>query len=306
MKRLFFFSVCAVIMSCNPHINPSYSPLGDGGKSRNLPAFDKEGHRGCRGLMPENTIPAFLKAVDLNVTTLEMDAVITKDSEVVISHEPFFNHEISKKPDGDTVQESEDRSLNIYQMNYEEVKQYDVGLKPNPRFPHQQKMHAVKPLLKDVIDSVEAYTSLHKKAPVFYNIETKCSPEGDGIYHPQPAEFVELIMTIIKAKKIEERVIIQSFDIRSLQYLHEHYPSIKNSLLIEDIDKRPFAQQLKALGFIPTIYSPEYSLVTPLLVKQCHDTGVRLIPWTVDDKVEIDRLKKMGVDGIITDYPDLF
>jgi glycerophosphoryl diester phosphodiesterase len=140
--------------------------------------------------MPENTIPAFLKAIDLGVTTLEMDAVITKDSKVVISHEPFFNHEITTRPDGDTFQESEERSLNIYQMNYEEVKTYDVGLKVNPRFPQQQKMHAVKPLLKDVIDSAEAYASLHIKKPVFYNIETKCSADGDDIYHPKARLFL--------------------------------------------------------------------------------------------------------------------
>src|SRR5258706_6064845 len=191
-------------------------------------------------------------------------------------------------------------------MTYAEVRQYDVGLKPHPLFPQQQKMHVVKPLLKDVIDSVEAYTSSHKKHSVFYNIETKCSPGGDDIYHPKPAEFVELLMNVIKEKKIETRVIIQSFDIRSLQYLHEHYPSIKTALLIEDFDKQPFAQQLNALGFIPTIYCPEYSLVTTLLVKQCHDTGIKLIPWTVNDKTEINKLKKMGVDGIITDYPNLF
>ena len=303
MKRYSFFITCLII-SCNSHISPSYSPVGNGVSGAGLPAFDKEGHRGCRGLMPENTIPAFLKAVDLNVTTLEMDVVITKDGEAVISHEPFFSHEITTKPNGDTVDEAEERSLNMYQMDYEQVKQYDVGRKPHARFPLQQKMDAVKPSLKDVIDSVEAYVAVHKKNPVLYNIETKCSPEGDDVFHPKPAEFVELIMRIIKEKNISDRVIIQSFDIRSLQYVHDHYPAIKTSLLIED--SVPFAQQLKSLGFIPTIYSPEFSLVTPLLVKQCHDMGVKLIPWTVNDKTEIDKLKKLGVDGIITDYPNLF
>ena len=103
-------------------------------------SFDIEGHRGCRGLMPENTIPAMYKAIDLGVTTLEMDAVITKDREVVVSHEPFFNHEITTKPDGTEVKESEERNLNIYHMTYEEVKQFDVGKKNHPRFPRQQKM----------------------------------------------------------------------------------------------------------------------------------------------------------------------
>ncbi|HYK44667.1 MAG TPA: glycerophosphodiester phosphodiesterase family protein, partial [Parafilimonas sp.] len=130
MKKLIVVISAAFLVRCSHHINPSFSPLGGGG----LPLFDKEGHRGCRGLMPENTIPAFLKAIDLGVTTLEMDAVITKDGQVLISHEPFFNHEITTKPNGDTLRESEDRSFNIYQMNYDEVKTYDVGLKVNPRF----------------------------------------------------------------------------------------------------------------------------------------------------------------------------
>lgn len=285
-------------MGCNSHINPSYTPLSA--------VFDKEGHRGCRGLMPENTIAAYIKAVDLGVTTLEMDAIITKDSQVIMSHEPFFNHEITTKPDGSYVTEAEEKSLNMYQMNYADIKQFDVGLKPHPRFAQQQKIKAVKPLLKDVIDSVEAYCTRNGKQPLQYNIETKCTPATDDVYHPKPGPFVELLMGAIKEKKIEERVIIQSFDIRSLQYLHEHYPAIKTALLIEDTDAKPFALQLKDLGFIPTIYSPAYQLVTPLLVKQCHDTGIKIIPWTVNDKTEINRLKNLGVDGIISDYPNLF
>ncbi len=268
--------------------------------------FDWEGHRGCRGLMPENTIPAMLKAIDLGVTTLETDAVITKDNKVVLSHEPFFNHEISTKPDGTPVLESEEKLLNIYQMPYAEVSKYDVGIRPHPRFPRQQKIAVSKPMLADMVDSVENYCrQFHKPLP-FYNIETKSKPATDGIFHPQPDEFVELLMGVIRQKQIEERVIIQSFDPRTLQYLHEKYPTIKTALLIEDFDKKPFALQLRDLGFIPFIYSPAFSLVTPLLMKQCKDSGIKLIPWTVNDPEKIKELKKMGVDGIISDFPDLF
>lgn len=300
MKKQLTFAVTLLFAACSTHVNQSYKPL-DGKK-----AFDKEGHRGCRGLMPENTIPAYLKAIDIGVTTLEMDAVITKDSQVVMSHEPFFNHDITTKPGGGYINIGDEKSFNIYKMDYAEVQKYDVGLKLNPRFPKQQKLPAVKPLLKDVIDSVEAYTAKTGKAPLYYNIETKCTPATDDIYHPKPGPFVELIMAIIKEKKIENRVVIQSFDIRSLQYLHEKYPSIKTSLLVDALDKKAFALQLKDLGFIPTIYSPAYQLATPLLVKQCHDMGIKIIPWTVDDKATITNLTTLGVDGIITDYPDLF
>src|SRR4051812_9588291 len=123
----------------------------------NLPAFDTEAHRGGRGLMPENTIPAMLNGLSLGVTTLEMDAVITKDKEVILSHEPFFNHEISTKPDGSFIEAQEEKKYNVYNMDCAETQQYDVGLKPHPRFPQQKRVKATKPLLSEVIDSAEAF-----------------------------------------------------------------------------------------------------------------------------------------------------
>jgi glycerophosphoryl diester phosphodiesterase len=271
-----------------------------------LPAFDKEGHRGCRGLMPENTIPAMLKAIDLGVTTLEMDASITKDKKVIISHEPFFNHEITTKPDGHFIDEKEEKSFNMYQMDYDQVKTFDVGMKPHPRFPQQQKIKAIKPLLGDLIDSVEHYVMSSNRSLPFYNIETKTMPATDNIYHPEPEEFVELLVAVIRSKGIEQRVIIQSFDFRTLQYLHRHYPKMRTAMLIEDFDKRNLDDQLKALGFTPTIYSPAYQLVNEELIRKCHDEKIKIIPWTVDDKPIIEKLMAMGVDGIITDYPNLF
>lgn len=268
--------------------------------------FDKQGHRGCRGLMPENTNLAMLHALDLNVTTLELDVVITKDKQVVVSHEPFFNHDITTKPTGEAVTVAEEKGLNIFQMTYAQVKTYDVGLKPHPRFPQQKKIAALKPLLRDLFDSVAVYMQSHNRPQPYFNIETKCLPIGDGIYHPKPDEFVELLMKVIKEKKLEERVIIQSFDFRTLQYLHQHYPQMKTAMLIEDDDKRGIEKQIEVLGFQPTIYSPHYSLVNAELISYCRSKKIKVIPWTVNTKEEIIQLKEMGVDGIITDYPNLF
>jgi glycerophosphoryl diester phosphodiesterase len=272
---------------------------GDGG-------FDKQGHRGCRGLMPENTIPAMLKALDLGVTTLEMDVVITKDKKVILSHEQWFGSEITTKPDGAYIGDREERKYNIYWMTYAETKTFDVGMKPHPRFANQQKMKVTKPLLADVIDSVKSDMVTRRRPFPYYNIETKTNPAFDGVFHPKPEEFVELLMAVIKEKQIEEYVIIQSFDFRTLQYLHQKYPAIKTAMLIEDFDKRTFAEQIKDLGFTPTIYSPAYAKVTDGIIKNCHDKHIKIIPWTVNDKAKIEELKKMGVDGIITDYPNLF
>ncbi|MFO0414793.1 MAG: glycerophosphodiester phosphodiesterase family protein, partial [Bacteroidota bacterium] len=113
--------------------------------------FDLQGHRGCRGLMPENTIPAMLHAMDLGVTTLELDVVISADGKVVVSHEPWMSSEIATKEDGKQVIHAEEKNLNLFRMNYTEIQKFDVGLKPHPRFPDQKKMKVVKPLLTDVI-----------------------------------------------------------------------------------------------------------------------------------------------------------
>jgi glycerophosphoryl diester phosphodiesterase len=270
-----------------------------------LPAFDLEGHRGCRGLMPENTIPAMMKALELGVTTLEMDAVITKDKQVILSHEPFFNHEITTGPDGKYITAQDERNLNIFRMTYAQTQTYDVGLKPHPRFPNQRRLKATKPLLREVIDNVEAYHKLNGGSTVFYNIETKTQPITDNTYHPAPDEFVNTLMKVIYAAKISDRVIIQSFDFRTLQVMHKKHPAIKTAALIEDFDKRSLEDHLKTLGFKPTIYSPHYSLVNKELLDKCHDRQIKVIPWTVNEKAEIDKLRTLGVDGIITDYPDL-
>lgn len=301
MKRskdfLRLLSIILFVVAC--HMAKTAGPT-------NFQALDTQGHRGCRGLMPENTIPAMIAALNMGVTTLEMDAVITKDKKVVLSHEPFFNHEITTKPDGSFIDEREERNYNIYHMTYDQVKTYDVGLKVHPRFPRQQRVKAAKPLLSDLLDSVAHYMLTSRRPHPYFNIETKCLPISDNIYHPSPAEFVELLMGVIKEKHLEDHVIIQSFDFRTLQYLHQHYPSIKTAMLIEDTDKRSLEQQLQSLGFTPTIYSPHYSLVNGMIMEKCHQKNIRVIPWTVNDKATIERMKELGADGIISDYPDLF
>ncbi len=274
--------------------------------SYQLPSFDKQGHRGSRGLMPENTIPAMLKAIDLGVTTLEMDVVISKDKKVLLSHDPYFNADITTTPQGKTLSKTEAAKILLFALNYDSIKKYDVGLKVHPLFLRQQKMAAYKPLLADLISSTEAYAETKNSHPLWYNIETKSKPNGDGINHPAPEEFVDLLVDAINKAGISNRTVIQSFDIRTLQVVNRKYPSIKTSLLMENTDKRTLDEQLKELGFKPAIYSPHYSMVSSSLVKACHDKGIKIIPWTINTKEEIAKIKSLGVDGIITDYPDLF
>ena len=267
--------------------------------------LDVQGHRGCRGLMPENTIPAMLRAIDLGVTTLEMDVVITSDNRVVLSHEPFMNAEISTRPDGTTFSTKEQKQYNIFRMTLAELQRWDVGMKPHPKFPRQQRIPAVKPLLEDVIDSVEAYVRQKGLKPMRYNIETKCQPATDEIYHPGPQRFAALLMEVVMNKKVSERVTIQSFDIRTLQVIHTSHPNMSLAYLIENNNKLAVEDNITRLGFTPAIYSPAFQLVDPKLLDACRKLGMKIVPWTVNDKDNIDRLKAMGIDGLITDYPDL-
>ncbi len=308
MKKYLIYGLVIFIGSCSNTKKMQNAPADNAKELYVQEAFDKQGHRGCRGLMPENTVPAMLYAIGLGVTTLEMDVVITKDKKVILSHDPWFSQEITTKPDGTYMGEREERKFNIYWMTYEQTKTFDVGMKPHPRFPKQQKMKVTKPLLSEVIDSVRKDMMTRRRPFPYYNIETKSSIDTtfDGVFQPRPEEFVELLMGVIKEKQIEDYVIIQSFDFRTLQYLHKKYPSIKTAMLIEGFDKRSLDEQVKALGFVPTIYSPAYQLVNEKLLKKCHQQNMKVIPWTVNDKAKMEELKAMGVDGIISDYPDLF
>lgn len=268
--------------------------------------FDLQGHRGCRGLLPENTWPAMEKALDLGVTTLELDVVISGDLQVVVSHEPWMSHELATHPNGQPVTEAEERSINLFRMTYQQIQTYDVGMRDHPRFPYQQKLPAQKPLLSDVFDRVTNYMKTHSRPLPYFNIETKCLPPGDGIYHPEPGQFVDLLMEVIRSQKMEKRVVIQSFDFRTLKYLHQKHPSINTSVLVDEGERRNMDAIVSLLGFIPSVYSPHYSLVDDDLIRECHQKKMRIIPWTVNNKNDMERFKRMGVDGLITDYPDLY
>ncbi len=266
-----------------------------------FPEFDLEAHRGGRGLMPENTIPAMLNALNFGVNTLEMDTHITKDGEVVVTHDDTLSPDFILQQSGDEI--SKETNTIIYKMDYVELKKFDVGSKYYARFPEQQKLNTHIPRLSDLIDSVQSEIRVRKLEQVFYNIETKSSEKGDGIFHPNPDTFIQLLMKVILEKKIAPYVIIQSFDKRTLQVLNQKYPAIRTAYLIDN--KKTFEENLIDLGFKPFVYSPDYRLVTQELVQKCHNQQIKIIPWTVNTSEEIEKLKTLGVNGVITDYPNL-
>jgi glycerophosphoryl diester phosphodiesterase len=264
---------------------------------------DIQGHRGCRGLMPENTIPAMRRALALGVTTLEMDAAISQDKQVLLSHDPYMNADFAYRPDGQPLTKAEGKALKLYSLPYAEIRRYDMGSHGNPQFSQQQPLRTYKPLLAEVIDSAEAYARrTHRPAP-YYNIETKTTPAGDGVNHPAPEEFVRLLLAVIKAKGVQNRVIIQSFDPRTLNVVHRTQRRLRTALLVDNQDG--LDKNLLRLSFRPSIYSPHYKLVTSDLVQACHQQRMQVIPWTVNTPAEAKQLLQQQVDGLITDYPDL-
>jgi glycerophosphoryl diester phosphodiesterase len=223
----------------------------------------------------------------------------------VVSHDAYFNSDFSLTPEGDTMSKKDGYSRLIYNMPYDSVAKYDVGMKPYPAFPRQEKMHAIKPLLSVLIDSVEAYAK-ERNHINHYNVEIKSNLKNDGKVYSTLEEYVDSAMKIIIDKGIAPRTMMQSFDVRALQIIHQKYPKIKTAFLVSASNKKSAEEYIKELGFTPDIFSPGYSLVTPELVKAFHKKHILVIPWTPDTLEEIQRLKDMGVDGAITDYPDLY
>ena len=267
-----------------------------------VPQLDLQAHRGGRGLMPENSIPAMLHGVALGARTLELDCVISADGKVVVSHDVFMSSDIMLKPDGSAITKSEEKQYALYKMTYDSIRRFQEGVKPHPKFPEQASVRTYKPLLADLIDSVEAYVKVHHLKPVYYNMETKSSPEGDDLYHPKPERFMALVMEVVRLKGIAARVTIQSFDPRTLQVLHRTDPGVATALLVENKDG--FVSNIDRLGFTPSIYSPYYLLVNADLVKEAHDRKVAVLPWTVNTEADMKTMAALGVDGIISDYPD--
>lgn len=298
MKRVFCLALLSgfIITGCNVKKNMRI-------KNMPYPAFDREAHRGGRGLMPENTIPAMLNAVDMGVETLEMDTHITADGKVILSHDEHINPLFSLSPDGSQVSKAAALNDAFFKMNYADIARFDVGSKYCSLFPQQKKMKVSIPLLADLIDSVERHIALTGKHHVFYNIETKSSQKYDGIYNPGPETFVKLLMDVIVKKKISPWVVIQSFDKRTLQIIHKKYPDVRTSWLVSN--KKSLTENLADLGFKPFIYSPDFKLVDAKLVNDCHALGIKVVSWTPDTEAEINAQKALGVDGVISDYPNL-
>ncbi|MBT8254477.1 MAG: glycerophosphodiester phosphodiesterase [Flavobacteriaceae bacterium] len=259
--------------------------------------IEVHGHRGYRGHYPENTLLGFHKAADLGVDVLELDICISKDHQVVVSHEPYMNPIICELEEHDEDLQSADNTYNLYQMTYDEIRQYDCGSRSHPDFPAQQNIKSSKPLLKDVFEEINV-----SHPDMRYNIEIKAHPQMDGIFTPEPVVYVNLVLDLIRTYQLEQQIILQSFDIRILEEVFRRSKALSLALLIDE--NEDMISKLRSLSFEPEIISPHHILLNDNLVQQLKTEGYRIIPWTVNEKKDLQRMIRLGVDGIITDYPD--
>lgn len=263
--------------------------------------FTVHGHRGCRAYLPENTLPAFLKAVEMGCHGLEMDVVLTQDGQVLVSHEPWLNPEICLGPKGEWLDPKSGKAHNLYHLPYAAIKALDCGSLGHPRFSSQRPLPTYKPSLADVIDAVEALTTQQGLLPVRYTIEVKYDPAERGLYYPPESELIAPLLTVLEKKGVMSRALVQSFDLECLRWTHKLAPEVTISLLTDD--ERPLGEQLDELGFVPRFHGPNFRHITPARMAAARAHGIQVLPWTVNELADMERLVEWGVAGIITDYP---
>jgi glycerophosphoryl diester phosphodiesterase len=256
-------------------------------------AIDLQGHRGARGLLPENTLPSFERAIALGVTTLEMDVGVTRDGVVVVHHDRRLNPDLARGPDGQYVRAP---APTIHSLGFAELQRYDVGrLRPGSeyasKFPLQKPLDGTRiPKLSDV---------LKLDSRVRFNIETKIIPDApDETLPPEP--FARALIAEVRKAGVEGRTTIQSFDFRTLKVVEREAPEIATAYLASrrHPDPAPVAQAGAK------IWSPDFTILDEKRMSEARRFGLKVVPWTVNEPADIARVLDLGVDGIISDYPD--
>ncbi len=266
------------------------------------PNVDMQGHRGARGLFPENSIEGFKAALDLGVHTLEMDLCISRDGYVIVSHEPWMNANICVKPDGEFIPKELQLDYKLFEMSKDAIQKYDCGSLGNPRFAQQQKIKTYKPTLEEVVLATDEHARASNRALPKFNLEIKRSKGQDGIFHPDFQFFVYNVMHVVQKMGIEDRTIIQSFDLEVLEDMKKVFPEQPISLLVSE--NEGIFDKLKQLTVKPDFISPHFSLLDEKTIEALHNDNYEVIPWTVNKVSDIKRMMEVGVDGIISDYPD--
>ncbi|MDO9360632.1 MAG: glycerophosphodiester phosphodiesterase [Polaromonas sp.] len=281
--------------------------------------FDLQGHRGARGLAPENTLPAFERALALGVTTLELDVGLTLDGVVVVAHDPYLNPLITRDAAGQWLPGSKGpliRSLTLAQLQSHDVGRIQPGTPYANTFNSQQPVDGTRiPTLAALFDRIK----LLGASSVRFNIETKLNPE-QPLDTASPQAMTEALLKVIRDAGMLQRVTIQSFDWRTLRLVQQLEPGIPTAYLsIQSANSNNINSGAWTAGFkisehasVPAmvkaaggaVWSPNAGALTQALVQQAQALGLKVIPWTVNQPADMERLTGWGVDGLITDYPD--
>jgi glycerophosphoryl diester phosphodiesterase len=242
------------------------------------------GHRGARAMRPENTLPAFEYAIGAGVDVLELDMAVTKDNVIVVSHDPYLEPPVCSGPQPKAT---------IHELTLEQVREWDCGKVRNPNFAKQTPVPGTRmPTLEEVF-------ALAPRGEFQFNIETKSFPDHPELT-PPPQEFARLVLALIRKHHLENRVLLQSFDFRTLHAMKELAPEIRRVALFE-ADERDFVTIAHEAA--ADIVSPYYKLVTAEKVRAAHDAGLQVVPWTVNTPADWDNLIEAKVDAIISDDP---
>jgi glycerophosphoryl diester phosphodiesterase len=258
-------------------------------------AFDLQGHRGARGHAPENTLPGFERALAFGVTTFELDVGVSRDGVVVVHHDRRLNPDLARGPDGRWVAAP---APLVRSLDFDELRRYDVGrLRPGSeyarRFPHQQPIDGARiPALSELFER-------HRGGTIRFNIEMKLLAEApDETLPPEP--FVRAVLDVVRGAGMEPRCTLQSFDWRAVKVVEREAPGIATAYLTEREDSDPRA--VKAAG--ARTWSPDFQALDAAAAAAARTLGLRVVPWTVNEPADIRRMLDLGVDGIISDYPD--
>jgi len=306
MKKVFFVItstfVIPFLLNCST-ANVKNQPIREG--------LDLQGHRGARGLKPENTWPAFEEAINFRMVTLELDTVLTKDKKIVIHHDSETNPVICQNSNGTPIEKK-----SLYDLTLSDLQALDCGSKKNPAFPKQTPVPGTKLLSIEEFFLKVAEAEKKTKTKFLFNIETKFPDDGSA-----PTSLVEehshLLVSAIEKAKVVDRATVQSFDLRTIPAVQKKNPKVRTSALFVPSYFQGFLMTVglgngyresiieTAIELKVNIISPYFLYVTPKFVEKAHNSKIEVIPWTVNTEKEMRRLETCGVDGIISDYPDL-
>lgn len=261
--------------------------------------FHTQGHRGVRGLMPENTIEGCIEAVRLGFDGLEIDVVCSNDGQVVVSHDPWMSSLFCSYPNGIAVKEAYLQDVNLYKMSCNLIQQFDCGSRGNARFPKQKPIKTFKPTLTELIEAVYFFCETGNYPKPFFNIEIKSHPDWYGKYVPMPLDFIKLLNDPLSILPLDT-YYVSSFDPIFLKAFKKVNPKTTTAFLTEN--RLSLKDNLYKLGFKPEIYSPYYRYLNDATIRLCKKMDIALIVWTVNDLTSINNLKNQGVRGVISDY----